>query len=97
MEEEVEGIRSREIADPTVGQVAALAAVFGVSPSYLLDRGKDPSILDEEVLKALADETADAILRESARLPEREKRIVLGIVRQFADGSEAEANADADG
>ncbi len=82
-EEEVEGIRSRKIADPTVGQVAALAAVFGVPPSYLLDRGKDPSILDEEVLKALADETAGAILRESARLPEREREIVLGIVRQF--------------
>ena len=81
-EEEVEGIRSRKIADPTVGQVAALAAVFGVPPSYLLDRGKDPSNLDEEVLKALADETAGAILRESARL-EREKAIVLGIVRQF--------------
>ena len=82
-EEEVEGIRSGKIADPTVGQVAALAAVFGVPPSYLLDRGKDPSILDEEVSEALADETAGAILRESARLPEREKAIVLGIVRQF--------------
>jgi DNA-directed RNA polymerase specialized sigma24 family protein len=66
-----------------VSQVAALAAVFGVPASYLLDRGKEPSVLDEEVLEALADETADAILRESARLPEREKEIVLGIVRQF--------------
>ena len=82
-EEEVEGIRSGRTADPTVGQVAALAAVFGVPPSYLLDRGKDPSILDEEVLDALADETVGTILRESARLPEREKEIVLGIVRQF--------------
>jgi hypothetical protein len=35
------------------------------------------------VLDALADERAGAILRESARLPEREKEIVLGIVRQF--------------
>jgi transcriptional regulator with XRE-family HTH domain len=86
-EDDVEGIRSRRIADPTVGQVAALAAVFGVPPSYLLDRGKDPSILDEEVFGALADETAGAILRESARLPEREKAIVLGIVRQFAGQS----------
>ena len=52
-------------------------------PSYLLDQGKNPSVLDEEVLEALADERADAILRESARLPEREKEIILGIVRQF--------------
>ena len=49
-EDDVEGIRSGRIADPTVGQVAALAAVFGVPPSYLVHRGKDPSILDEELL-----------------------------------------------
>jgi len=62
--------------------VTALAAAFAVSPSYLLDRGKPPlSVLDEEVLEALADERASAILRESARLQGREKEIVLGIVR----------------
>ena len=37
-EEEVEGIRTGAISDPTVGQVSALAAVFGVEPSYLVDR-----------------------------------------------------------
>ncbi len=82
-EEEVEGIRTGAIPDPTVGEVAALAAVFGVPPSYLIDRGKSPSAVDEEVLEALAEETAGNILRESARLPEREKEIVLGIIRQF--------------
>jgi hypothetical protein len=61
----------------------SLTAAFGLPPSYLLDRGKDTSVLDEEVLEALADEMVGAILRESARLPEREKEIVLGIVRQF--------------
>jgi transcriptional regulator with XRE-family HTH domain len=84
-EEEVEGITTGKIADPSVGQVAALAAVFGLPPSYLLDRGTESEVLDEEALKALADKTAGAILKESARLPEREKRIVLGIVRQFSD------------
>ena len=82
-EEDVEGIRCGRIVDPLVSQVAALAAAFGVPPSYLLDRGKDTSVLDEEVLKALDDKTAGAILRESARLPQREREIVLGIVRQF--------------
>ena len=82
-EEDVEGIRSGMIADPSMSQVAALAAAFGVPPSYLLDRGREPSVLDEEVLDALADERTSAILRESARLAEREKEIVLGIVRQF--------------
>src|SRR5215211_9419287 len=47
-EEDVERIRSGAIADPTVSQVAALAGVFGVEPSYLLDRG-EPSLLDEEL------------------------------------------------
>jgi transcriptional regulator with XRE-family HTH domain len=84
-EEEVEGIRSGKFADPSVGRVAALPAVFGVPPSYVLDRGTGSEILDEETLKALADKTVGAILKESARLPEREKRIVLGIVRQFSD------------
>ena len=68
-----------------VSQLAALAAAFDVPPSYLLDRGREAPDLDEKVLDHLADETAGAILKESARLPEREKRIVLGIVRQFSE------------
>jgi len=59
-----------------------------VEPYYLVARGTDPSVLDEETLDALADEAANAILRESARLPEREKRIVLGIVQQFGETSQ---------
>jgi transcriptional regulator with XRE-family HTH domain len=82
-EEDVERIRAGRIADPSMSQIAALAAAFGVAPSYLLDRGRELSVLDEEVLEALADERASAILRESARLSERDKEIVLGIVRQF--------------
>src|SRR5215212_10780572 len=39
-EKDVEGIRTGAIDDPTVGQVAALASVFGVESSYLLDRGE---------------------------------------------------------
>ena len=82
-EEDVEGIRCGRIVDPLVSQVAALAAAFGVPPSYLLDRGKEPSVLDEEVLEALANKSSAAILRESASLSERDKEIVLGIMRQF--------------
>jgi transcriptional regulator with XRE-family HTH domain len=88
--EDIEGIRIGAISDPPVSQVAALAAAFGVPPSYLLDRGKDPAVFNEEALEALADETAGAILRESARLPERETWIVLGIVRQFAGQPDGE-------
>jgi transcriptional regulator with XRE-family HTH domain len=83
-EEDVEGMRSGAISDPTAGQVAALAGVFGVEPSYLLDRGAE-SLLDEELVRALRDEDVRDITRESSRLPDGERRLVLGIVRQFRD------------
>src|ERR687889_711109 len=50
-EEDVEGMRTGAIGDPTVGQVAALASVFGVEPSYLLNRKGTP-LLDEEIVGA---------------------------------------------
>jgi transcriptional regulator with XRE-family HTH domain len=83
-EEDVEGIRTGALGDPTVGQVAALASVFGVEPSYLLAR-TEPSLLDEELVQALRDEDVRDITRESSQLPDGERRLVLGIVRQFRD------------
>jgi transcriptional regulator with XRE-family HTH domain len=83
-EEDVEKIRTGAIGDPSVGQVAALASVFGVEPSYLLDRG-EPPLLDEELVQALRDEDVRDITRESSRLPDGDRHLVLGIVRQFRD------------
>jgi transcriptional regulator with XRE-family HTH domain len=83
-EEDVERIRTGAIRDSTVGQVAALASVFGVEPSYLLDRGES-ALLDKELVNALRDEDVRDITRESSRLPGGERRLVLGIVRQFRD------------
>jgi transcriptional regulator with XRE-family HTH domain len=83
-EEDVEKIRAGAIGDPSVSQVVALAGVFGVEPSYLLDRG-EPSLLDEELVQALRDEDVRDITRESSRLLDGERRLVLGIVRQFRD------------
>ena len=80
-EEDVEKIRTGAISDPTVGQVSALASVFGVEPSYLLDRGEPP--FDGELVEALRDEAVREAAREISRLPERERQLVLGIVRQF--------------
>jgi len=82
--EDVERIRTGAVSDPTVGQVAALASVFGVELSYLLDR-EEPWLLDEELVQALRDEDVRAITRESSRLPDGDRRLVLGIVRQFRD------------
>jgi hypothetical protein len=86
-QDSVEGIRTGDIADPTVGQVAALASVFGVEPSYLLDRGE--AHLDGELVEALRDDTVREATREISRLPKRERGLVLGIVRQFERPSDA--------
>ena len=83
-EEDVERIRTGAVSDPTVGQVVALASVFGVEPCYLLNRG-EPSLLDEELVQALRDDDVRDITRESSRLPDVERRLVLGIIRQFRD------------
>jgi transcriptional regulator with XRE-family HTH domain len=80
-EEEVERIRTGADSDPTVGQVAALVSVFGVEPSYLLDRGEP--LFDGELVEALRNRTVREATREISRLPEKERRLVLGIVRQF--------------
>jgi hypothetical protein len=83
-EEDVDKIRTGAIGDPTVSQVAALAGVFGVEHSYLLDRG-EPSLLDDELVQALRDKDVRDITRESSRLPDGDRQLVLGIVRQFRD------------
>jgi transcriptional regulator with XRE-family HTH domain len=85
-EEDVEGIRTGTIGDRTGGQVAALAGVFGVEPSYLLDRSEPP--LDRELVEALRDEAVRDAVREISRLSERERHLVLGIVRQFGSPDE---------
>lgn len=82
-EEEVRGIRTGEISNPSVNQVAALADVFGVQPSYFMDRGRESLLLDEEALKALEDETTNAILHKSIRLPSKQRDMILGIIQQF--------------
>jgi hypothetical protein len=69
--------RTGAIRDPTVSQVVALAGVFGVGPSYLLDRSEP--VFDGELVEALRDEAT----REIARLSERE--LALAIVRQMRD------------
>ena len=74
--EDVERIRTGAITDPSVGQVR-------VEPSYLLDRGEP--VFDGELVKALRDEAVQEAALEISRLPEREMRLVLGIVRQFSD------------
>ena len=60
--------------------VENLRDVSAVRPSWFVDGEDNLALLDEELLEALRDETARAVLREVIRLPERDRRIVLGIV-----------------
>jgi transcriptional regulator with XRE-family HTH domain len=69
--------------------VEDLKDVSGGRPSWFVDGEDNLALLDEELAEALRDETARTILREVIRLPGRERKIVLGIVRQFADQQDA--------
>lgn len=63
-----------------MSQVVAMARAFGVEPSYLVDAtGEAP--FDGESARALGDEAIRAIALGCARLPWREKGVILGIVR----------------
>lgn len=91
-EGDVEGIRTGSVSNPPLDHVLALADVFGVQPSYLVDRSKEAVLLDGKLVEALRNETVRAVTRESAQLPEREMQMVLGIVRQFRGPSEASSD-----
>lgn len=89
-EKDVEAIRTGSSPDPSVDQITALADVFGVHPSYFLNRAKGPPLLDKEAMEILQDETVSAIAHKSLRLPGRERQMILNIIRQFEDLHEGE-------
>ena len=89
-EEHVEQIRSGQLTNPSMGQVVALADVFGVHPSYFLDVARKPPLLDADAMRILQDETVSAIAHKSLHLPGRERQMILNIIRQFEDTQEAD-------
>jgi transcriptional regulator with XRE-family HTH domain len=89
-EENVEQIKSEELANPSMNQVVALADVFGVHPSYFLDATRKPPLLDEEAMRIFQEETVSVIARKSLHLSSREKHIILGIIRQFEDANDSD-------
>lgn len=82
-EEAVEAIRTGKRPDPPLDQIVALADVFAVHPSYFVDRIKHRPSFDSEILEVFRDETVSAIARKSLRLPNRDRQMVLNIIRQF--------------
>ena len=84
-EEEVAGIRNGRLKDPTVSQILALSDVFGISPTYFLDRGREQPHVDEESLRALGDEKSRLLLRKSLGLSEREKDMIIDMIEHLAN------------
>lgn len=87
-EENLQEIRSGQLTNLSVNQLLALADAFGVHPDYFLDTEAKPTLLNESALQILQDETVSAIAHRSLQLTERERQIILGIVRQFEDTHE---------
>jgi transcriptional regulator with XRE-family HTH domain len=81
-EENVRGLRSGSESAPPLSHLLALARAFGLEPSYLVD-GTREALTGGEIARALSDNKVRAIALGCARLPRREKGIVVGIVRQF--------------
>lgn len=69
------------------GEVQKLEEMPGARSSWFLGQDNKLALLDEEVVEALKDETARAVLREVIRLPEEERGLVLRIVQQFGNRS----------
>lgn len=86
--EDVKAIRTGALPDPSVDQVTALADVFGVHPSYFVNRTKGSPLLDQDAIEIFRDETVSAIAHRSLRLPGRERQMILNIIRQFEDSRE---------
>lgn len=91
-EEDVEAMRSGALSNPSVDQVASLADVFGIHPSYFLDASKKPPVLDEEAMEIFRDETVSAIAHKSLHLPGREKHMILNIIQQFEETNGADGD-----
>jgi transcriptional regulator with XRE-family HTH domain len=79
-------LRKGRINSPGHEKMAAIAKAMGFSPAAWFDEtaGKEPT-LDWGLAGALRDETIRETVREMSRLSKRERRLVLGIVRQFGE------------
>jgi hypothetical protein len=78
-------LQKGRIASPGYQKMAAIAKAMGFPPAAWFEDGTD-SDLDWGLAGALRDEDVRDTVREMSRLSERERRLVLGIVRQFGAG-----------
>lgn len=72
------------IESPGYDKLAALAKAMGFPPAEWFDGDEGQSFESDAILvAALRDETVREIAWESSRLPDRERKMVLGIARQL--------------
>jgi hypothetical protein len=74
-------LQKGRIASPGHEKMAAIAKAMGFPPAAWFDDGTD-SDLDWGLAGAMRDGTIRDVVREMSRMSARERRLVLGIVRQ---------------
>ena len=77
-------LQKGRIKSPGHDKLAAIAKAMGFPPAAWFEDGTD-SDLDWGLAGAVRDETIRNVVREMSRVSKREKRLVLGIVRQFGE------------
>jgi hypothetical protein len=75
-------LRKARINSPGYEKMAAIAKAMGFPPAAWFEEGEDPA-LDSGTVGLLRDEAIRETVRQMSRMSKREKRLVLGIVRQF--------------
>ena len=93
-EQEVAGIRTGAISDPSVEQVLALAEAFAIDSSYFLERETKPPLLDRASLEGLANQKARIILHKSLELSDREQDLIIDMINRL-EGLHGEDRHDA--
>ena len=79
-------LRKGRIKSPGHDKMAAIARAMGFPPEAWFEEGAGrEQEVDWGLAGALKDETIRDTAREMSRLSKRERRLVLGIVRQFGD------------
>jgi transcriptional regulator with XRE-family HTH domain len=88
----VTNLRKGRIESPGHDKMEAIAKAVGFPPAMWFDEvfveGSETE-LDAGLVAALRDKTVRETVREISRLPGRERRMVLGIVRQFGGETES--------
>jgi hypothetical protein len=77
-------LQKGRIKSPGHDKMAAIAKAMGFPPAAWFEEGKGPA-LDSGTVGLLRDEAIRETVREMSRLSRRERRLVLGIVRQFGE------------